>query len=85
MAKGTTSVRFPEQLAVELDRRAAALGLTRTEFIVRAVERALEERSNWSPAFRKAIGTFRPELEEAAGEMMDAIRLARTRGARPKL
>jgi predicted transcriptional regulator len=85
MAKETTSVRFPDQLVRALDRRAAALGLTRTEFIIRAVEHALEERSTWSPAFLKAIGTFRPELEEAANEMMEAIRTARTRGARPKL
>lgn len=43
------------------------------------------KRSNWSPAFLRAIGTFRPELEQAADEMMEAIRRARTRGPRPRL
>jgi hypothetical protein len=85
MPKDTTSVRLSKELLDELDRRAAALGLTRTEFITQAVERALEERSTWSPAFLKAIGSFRPELEEAADEMLAAIRRARTRGPGPKL
>jgi len=52
---------------------------------VRAVEQALQEHSTWSPRFLKAIGTPRPELEEAAGEMMDAIRKRRSRNEAPGL
>jgi metal-responsive CopG/Arc/MetJ family transcriptional regulator len=85
MAKTTTSIRLPEELVDALDRRAAALGLTRTQLIVQAVERALEEHSTWSPAFLKAIGTPRPELEEAVAEMMEAIHARRSRNEPPRL
>ena len=83
MAKNTTSVRLPEELIDALDRRAAALGLTRSQLIVQAVEQALEQYSAWSPRFLKAIGTPRPELDEAAAEMMDAIRTRRSRNEAP--
>ncbi len=85
MAKNTTSVRLPEELIDALDRRAAALGLTRSQLIVQAVEQALEEHSAWSPAFLKAIGTPRPGLEETADAMMDAIRALRSRNEPPRL
>jgi hypothetical protein len=85
MAKSATSIRLPEELVGALDRRAAALGLTRTQLIVQAVERALEEYSAWSPAFLKAIGTPRPELEESVDEMMRAIRARRSRSDVPRL
>ena len=79
MAKSATSIRLPGALIDALDRRAVALGLTRTQLIVRAVEQALEEYSAWSPAFLKAIGTSRPELEQGVDEMMEAIRARRSR------
>ena len=79
MGKNTTSIRFPDALVEALDRRAAALGLTRSEIVVQAVEKALADRSAWSPAFLKAIGTPRPELEELAEEVMSAVRQRRTR------
>jgi predicted transcriptional regulator len=85
MAKDTTSIRMPEALIHALDRQAAALGLTRSQLIIRAVEQALEEHSAWSPAFLKAVGTPRPELEEAVDEMMEAIRTRRSRNAAPGL
>jgi hypothetical protein len=85
MAKSTTSIRLPEELVGALDRRAAALGLTRTQLIVQAVERALQDHSAWSPAFLKAIGTPRPDLQEAVDEMMDAIRARRSRSEGPRL
>jgi ribbon-helix-helix CopG family protein len=85
MAKDTTSVRLPAELLDALDRRAAALGLTRSQLIVQAVEQALEEYSAWSPKFLKAIGTPRPELEGAVDEMMAAIRARRSRKEAPDL
>jgi hypothetical protein len=85
MAKDTTSVRLPAELLDALDRRAAALGLTRSQLIVQAVEQALEEYSAWSPRFLKAIGTPHPELTEAVDEMMGAIRARRSRNEAPEL
>ena len=85
MAKNTTSIRLPEELIDALDRRAAALGLTRSQLIVQAIEQALEEHSAWSPGFLEAIGTPRHELEETADAMMDAIRALRSRNEAPGL
>ncbi len=85
MAKNTTSIRLPEALIDALDQRAAALGLTRSQLIIQAVEQALEEHSAWSPAFLKAIGSPRPELAKAVDEMMEAIRARRSRNAAPSL
>lgn len=85
MAKNTTSIRLPEEILRALDRRAEALGVTRSQVILQAVEQALEEDSAWSPVFLKAIGTQRPELDEAADEMMKAIRSHRSRNVAPRL
>jgi predicted transcriptional regulator len=85
MPKSTTSIRLPDALVKALDRRAQALGITRSELILRAVEQALEDHEAWSPSFLKAIGTRRPELDAAGREMMAAIRARRTRSAAPAL
>jgi hypothetical protein len=53
--------------------------------MIQAVEQALEDRSAWWPGFLKAIATPRPELEEAASEMMEAIREHRSRSEAPEL
>lgn len=84
MAKDT-SVRLPEGLLEVLDRRATALGMTRSQLIVQAVEQALEEYSAWSPRFLEAIGTRRPDLGEAAEELMSAVRARRSRNEAPGL
>ena len=85
MARSTTSIRLPDDLIEALDERAAALGVTRSQLIIEAVEQALEDRSSWSPGFLKAIGTPRPDLEEAVDEMMEAIRQRRSRSEVPGL
>jgi hypothetical protein len=85
MAKTTTSIRLPEDLIDALDRKAAAQGITRGQLIVQAVEHALTDQSAWSSAFLKAIGSPRPEREEAVDAMMDAIRARRSRSDAPGL
>ncbi len=85
MPRSTTSIRLPDDLLEALDKRAAALGVTRSQLIIQAVEQALEDRSAWSPGFLKAIGTPRPELKEAVDEMMEAIREHRSRSEAPEL
>ena len=85
MARTTTSIRLPEDLIEALDQRAAALGITRSQLIIEAVEQALEDRSAWSSGFLKAIGTPRPDLEEAVDEMLEAIGERRSRSEAPRL
>jgi hypothetical protein len=85
MPRNTTSVRFPQELVEELERRAAAEGITRSELIIRAVERALADRSAWSRSFLEAIRTPQPELEGAVDELMDVIRSRRSRNEAPAL
>jgi predicted nucleic acid-binding protein len=45
MARNTTSVRLPNNLLRALDERAEALGVTRSQLIVEAVEQASLERA----------------------------------------
>ncbi len=85
MAKNTTSVRLPDELIEALDRRAAARGLTRSQLIVEAVERALDDCSAWSPRFLKAISTPHPELSGAVDELVSSIRRRRTGKEAPDL
>jgi ABC-type transporter Mla subunit MlaD len=85
VAKNTTSIRLPEDLIQALDERAAALGITRSQLIIEAIQQALEDRSAWSSGFLKAIGTPRADLEEAVDEMMEAIRQRRSRSEAPGL
>ena len=85
MPKSTTSVRLPDDLVEALDRRAEALGLTRSQLIVRAVEKAIAESSEWSPKFLDAIGSPRDELNNAVDELMDAITSRRSRSEAPDL
>ena len=85
MAKNTTSIRLPEGLIEALDRKAAAQGLTRSQLIIQAVEKTLADQSAWSPNFLEAIGSPRPELDEAVDAMMDAICARRSRNDAPGL
>jgi hypothetical protein len=85
MAKNTTSIPLPEALIGALDRKAAAQGLTAGQVIIQAVERALTDQSAWSPGFIEAIGSRRPELEEAVDTVMSAIRERRSRNDAPAL
>jgi hypothetical protein len=85
VARSTTSIRLPDDLIQALDARAAALGVTRSQLIIQAVERALADHSAWSSGFLKAIGTPRPDLDEAVDEMMRVIRERRSRSEAPGL
>ncbi len=85
MARNTTSIRLPEELIEALDQRAAAMGVTRSQLIIQAIETALGDCSAWSPGFLKAIDTASPELEGAADEMMETIRARRSRNETPGL
>jgi hypothetical protein len=85
MPRNTTSIRLPQELVEALDERAAELGVTRSQLIVEAVEKALQERTTWSPEFLKAIRSPRPELAHAVDEMMETIQSRRSRKEAPDL
>ena len=85
MPKSTTSIRLPDDLLEALDRRAELLGLSRSELIIRAVEKAIANRSEWSPKFLDAIAAPRESLDEAVDELMDAISNHRSRSEAPDL
>ncbi len=55
MHRSITGIRQPDDLVAAVDERAAALGVTRSQLVIRAVEQALEAR--WS-----AIGSERIRL-----------------------
>ena len=85
MPKSTTSVRLPDDLIEALDRRAEMLGLSRSQLIVRAVEKAVADRSEWSPKFLDAIGSPPDTLDVAVDELTDAISSHRSRSEAPDL
>ena len=83
MPRSTTSVRLPDELIEALDRRAEALGLSRSQLIIQAIEKAIAESSEWSPKFLDAIGSPRADLDVAVDELMDAISSRRSRSEVP--
>ena len=85
MPKSTTSVRLPDDLIEALDRRAEFLGISRSQLIIRAVEKAIADRSEWSPKFVDAISAPRRTLDVAVDELMDAISGHRSRSEAPDL
>jgi hypothetical protein len=68
-----------------LDRRAELLGLSRSQLIIRAVEKAIADRSEWSPKFLDAIAAPHDTLDVAVDELMDVISSHRSRSEAPDL
>jgi predicted transcriptional regulator len=85
MPKSTTSIRLPDELIEALDRRAELLGLSRSQLIIRAVEKAIADRSEWSPKFLDAIAAPLDTLDVVVDELMDAISSHRSRSEVPDL
>lgn len=76
-----TTVHIPPDLLARLDRRAAQLGLRRNRYIVRALERAINEESSWSQRFLDALDGASKDAEgrAAVDEMMRHVAARRTR------
>lgn len=83
----STTVHIPPELLERVGRRAQELGVSRNLYIRRALERAVEEEANWSPAFLKMLGNAASDEKgaKAVDEMMTAIASRRTRKKPPKL
>ena len=72
-----TSVHLPKPLLDAVDRRAKALHVSRNRLIVRALERELRDRSDWSPGFFDRLAAADSDAAAAVSEMLAHIRDAR--------
>jgi hypothetical protein len=60
-----------------VDRRARALKISRNRLIVRALERELNEASEWSPGFLEHLADSDSEVDAAVDDLSSAIRKGR--------
>jgi len=72
-----TTVHIPAALLKAVDRRARALGLSRNRLIVRALERAVTDRSAWPPEFLEQLRRVDQETEQAVDDLLADISRAR--------
>ena len=71
----TTTVHLAPDLIERIDRRARELGISRNRYIARALERTIEQETEWSPRFIEALEEAKGDGEgrSAVDEMMRAI------------
>ena len=72
-----TTVHIPPGLLKSVDRRARALGVSRNRLIVRALERAVSERSEWSPEFLDRLRGVDRETADAVDQLLGDVLEAR--------
>jgi len=73
-----TTVHIPPALLKSVDRRAKALGVSRNRLIVRALERAVSERSSWAPEFLEQLRNVDEETATAVDDLLDGVTRARS-------
>ena len=72
-----TTVHIPAALLKSVDRRAKALGLSRNRLIIRALERAVSERSSWAPEFLDKLRNVDQETKTAVDELVADVKHVR--------
>jgi len=72
-----TSVHLPRALLAAVDRRARALRISRNQLVVRALERELRDRSEWSPGFFERLSQVDARTARDVDDMLRAIRKGR--------
>ena len=72
-----TTVHLPSALLKSVDRRAKALGLSRNRLIIRALERAVSDRSSWAPEFLEKLRNVDQETTTAVDELLADVKQAR--------
>ena len=80
-----TTVHVPPALLKSVDRRARALGLSRNKLIVRALERAVADRSTWDPEFLQRLRQVDPAVTEAVDELVEDVTSRRRSKRAPAL
>lgn len=83
----STTIHLAAELLSAVDGRAKDLRITRNRYIVRALERALREDTQWSPALVDEVRALHQDAghQRVLAEMRDAIRTNRTSKGPPAL
>ncbi|MBI3930265.1 MAG: ribbon-helix-helix protein, CopG family [Armatimonadetes bacterium] len=82
----STTIHIPASLLEVVDARARAEGISRNRFILRALERVIDEAENWSPDFLAELSqSMLPEDAGAVDEMVVEIARRRSRKSPPAL
>jgi predicted transcriptional regulator len=80
-----TSIHLPKPLLDAVDRRARSQGVSRSKWIVRALERELEAGGGWSEGFFDRLTDAEDGTAAAVDELLASIRRTRTRKPAPRL
>jgi hypothetical protein len=72
-----TTVHIPAALLKSVDRRAKALGVSRNRLIVRALERAVNERTEWAPEFLEQLRRVDRDTAGAVDDLLADVTRAR--------
>jgi predicted transcriptional regulator len=83
----STTIHLPPNLLETVDHRARELGMSRNRYIIRALERILENETQWSNRFVEALeaARFDEDGRQAMEELRTQISANRTRKAPPAL
>lgn len=72
-----TTVHIPDPLLKSVDRRAKALGISRNRLVVRALEHAVNVRSDWAPEFLQRLRNVDRETSTSVDELLRSVKQAR--------
>lgn len=78
-----TTVHIPPQLLKAVDRRAAAMKVSRNRYIVRTLQSAVEQSTEWSDRLWETLSAASTEDATAADDMLAAIKQARASRKKP--
>lgn len=78
------SIHLPSDVLRKVDRRARALGLSRSGYIAQALRRDGEPEGGWSPGFISALRDVDAALRKEADALAGVLG-RRSRKAAPKL
>jgi predicted transcriptional regulator len=78
-----TTVHIPPQLLKAVDRRAAAMKVSRNRYIVRTLQSSVEQATEWSDRLWETLAGATPDDATAVDDMLTAIRRARVSRKKP--
>lgn len=72
-----TTVHIPAPLLAAVQRRARQLGISRNRLVVRALEREVHDRRDWSLGFLDDLRRVDPGTAQAVDDMLRQVRKRR--------